>query len=62
MDVVQNGIKQPNLRLTFPLTLYIARTANQMLRPGIMNPTLPFFHVATVSLPLNFLADILPIL
>ncbi|XP_066475924.1 nucleolar pre-ribosomal-associated protein 1 [Tiliqua scincoides] len=33
MDVVQNGIKQPNLRLTFPLTLYIGRVAQQMLRP-----------------------------
>ncbi|XP_053164399.1 nucleolar pre-ribosomal-associated protein 1 isoform X2 [Hemicordylus capensis] len=33
MDVVQNGIRQPNLRLTFPLTLYIARVAQQMLKP-----------------------------
>ncbi|ETE73475.1 Nucleolar pre-ribosomal-associated protein 1, partial [Ophiophagus hannah] len=34
MDVVQNGIKQPNLRFTFPLTLYIARVAQQILKPG----------------------------
>uniref|UniRef100_A0A670XZ50 URB1 ribosome biosis homolog n=1 Tax=Pseudonaja textilis TaxID=8673 RepID=A0A670XZ50_PSETE len=33
MDVVQNGIKQPNLRFTFPLTLYIARVAQQILKP-----------------------------
>uniref|UniRef100_A0A8D0H9D5 URB1 ribosome biosis homolog n=1 Tax=Sphenodon punctatus TaxID=8508 RepID=A0A8D0H9D5_SPHPU len=33
MDVVQNGIKQENLRLTFSLVLYIARAAQQMLKP-----------------------------
>ncbi|KAL8190588.1 UNVERIFIED_CONTAM: hypothetical protein K2H54_055923, partial [Gekko kuhli] len=33
MDVVQNGIRQPNLRFTFPLTLYIARVAQHMLKP-----------------------------
>ncbi|XP_063161512.1 nucleolar pre-ribosomal-associated protein 1 [Candoia aspera] len=33
MDVVQNGIKQPNLRFTFPLTLYISRVAQQILKP-----------------------------
>ncbi|XP_060090308.1 nucleolar pre-ribosomal-associated protein 1 [Heteronotia binoei] len=33
MDVVQNGIQQPNLRFTFPLTLYIARVAQHMLKP-----------------------------
>ncbi|KAJ7320521.1 hypothetical protein JRQ81_020032 [Phrynocephalus forsythii] len=33
MDVVQNGIRQPNLRVAFPLTLYISRVAQQMLRP-----------------------------
>ncbi|XP_070799661.1 nucleolar pre-ribosomal-associated protein 1 [Pituophis catenifer annectens] len=33
MDVVQNGIKQPNLKFTFPLTLYIARVAQQILKP-----------------------------
>lgn len=40
MDVVQNGIRQPNLRLTFPLALYIARVAQQMLKPGIAEQTL----------------------
>ncbi|KAM8819873.1 nucleolar pre-ribosomal-associated protein 1 [Eudromia elegans] len=33
MDVVQNGIRQQNLRFTFSLTLYIARVAQQMLKP-----------------------------
>nr|XP_008105811.1 PREDICTED: nucleolar pre-ribosomal-associated protein 1 isoform X1 [Anolis carolinensis] len=33
MDVVQNGIRQPNLKFTFPLTLYISRVAIQMLNP-----------------------------
>ncbi|XP_056346462.1 nucleolar pre-ribosomal-associated protein 1 isoform X2 [Oenanthe melanoleuca] len=33
LDAVQNGIKQPNLRITFSLTLYIARVAQQMLKP-----------------------------
>ncbi|XP_042314593.1 LOW QUALITY PROTEIN: nucleolar pre-ribosomal-associated protein 1 [Sceloporus undulatus] len=33
MDVVQNGISQPNLRFTFPLALYISRVAQQMLKP-----------------------------
>uniref|UniRef100_A0A8D2JBW5 URB1 ribosome biogenesis homolog n=1 Tax=Varanus komodoensis TaxID=61221 RepID=A0A8D2JBW5_VARKO len=33
MDVVQNGIRQPNLRLTFPWVLYISRVAQQMLKP-----------------------------
>ncbi|XP_062982759.1 nucleolar pre-ribosomal-associated protein 1 [Elgaria multicarinata webbii] len=33
MDVVQNGIRKPNFRLTFPLTLYISRVAQQMLKP-----------------------------
>uniref|UniRef100_A0A8C8SFU0 URB1 ribosome biogenesis homolog n=1 Tax=Pelusios castaneus TaxID=367368 RepID=A0A8C8SFU0_9SAUR len=33
MDVVQNGIRQPNLRFTFSLTLFIARVAQQMLKP-----------------------------
>ncbi|XP_019379437.1 PREDICTED: nucleolar pre-ribosomal-associated protein 1 [Gavialis gangeticus] len=33
MDVVQNGIRQPNLRFTFSLTIYIARVAQQMLKP-----------------------------
>ncbi|KAF4795038.1 Nucleolar pre-ribosomal-associated protein 1 [Turdus rufiventris] len=34
LDAVQNGIRQPNLRFTFSLTLYIARVAQQMLKPG----------------------------
>ncbi|XP_068038864.1 nucleolar pre-ribosomal-associated protein 1 isoform X1 [Anomalospiza imberbis] len=33
LDAVQNGIKQPNLRFTFSLTLYIARVAQQILKP-----------------------------
>ncbi|XP_074853089.1 nucleolar pre-ribosomal-associated protein 1 [Carettochelys insculpta] len=33
MDVVQNGIRQPNLRFTFSLTLFIAKVAQQMLKP-----------------------------
>ncbi|KFQ32136.1 Nucleolar pre-ribosomal-associated protein 1, partial [Merops nubicus] len=33
LDTVQNGIRQPNLRLTFSLTLYIARVAQQILKP-----------------------------
>lgn len=34
LDAVQNGIGQPNLRFTFSLTLYIARVAQQILKPG----------------------------
>ena len=34
LDAVQNGIRQPNLRFTFSLTLYIARVAQQILKPG----------------------------
>uniref|UniRef100_A0A8C3XSH8 Nucleolar pre-ribosomal-associated protein 1 n=1 Tax=Chelydra serpentina TaxID=8475 RepID=A0A8C3XSH8_CHESE len=33
MDVVQNGIRQPNLRFTFSLTLFVARAMQQMLKP-----------------------------
>ncbi|KAJ7418039.1 URB1 ribosome biogenesis 1 [Willisornis vidua] len=33
LEAVQNGIKQPNLRFTFSLTLYIARVAQQILKP-----------------------------
>ncbi|OXB68655.1 hypothetical protein ASZ78_014302 [Callipepla squamata] len=33
MDAVQNGIRKQNLRFTFSLTLYIARVAQQMLKP-----------------------------
>ncbi|NXW56243.1 NPA1P protein, partial [Eurystomus gularis] len=33
LDAVQNGIRQPNLRFTFALTLYIARVAQQILKP-----------------------------
>ncbi|NXA14825.1 NPA1P protein, partial [Sapayoa aenigma] len=33
LDTVQNGIRQPNLRFTFSLTLYIARVAQQILKP-----------------------------
>lgn len=34
LDAVQNGIRQPNLRFTFSLALYIARVAQQILKPG----------------------------
>ncbi|XP_053552665.1 nucleolar pre-ribosomal-associated protein 1, partial [Bombina bombina] len=33
MDVVKNGIRQQNLRLTFSLTLYVAKAAQQILKP-----------------------------
>ncbi|XP_014108968.1 PREDICTED: nucleolar pre-ribosomal-associated protein 1 [Pseudopodoces humilis] len=33
LDAVQNGIGQPNLRFTFSLSLYIARVAQQILKP-----------------------------
>ncbi|NXW05576.1 NPA1P protein, partial [Fregetta grallaria] len=33
LDAVQNGIGHPNLRFTFSLTLYIARVAQQILKP-----------------------------
>ncbi|XP_010155068.1 PREDICTED: nucleolar pre-ribosomal-associated protein 1-like, partial [Eurypyga helias] len=33
LDAVQNGIRQQNLRFTFSLTLYIARVAQQILKP-----------------------------
>uniref|UniRef100_A0A8C4VFM0 URB1 ribosome biosis homolog n=1 Tax=Gopherus evgoodei TaxID=1825980 RepID=A0A8C4VFM0_9SAUR len=33
MDVVQNGIRKPNLRFTFSLTLFVARMMQQMLKP-----------------------------
>ncbi|XP_078088951.1 nucleolar pre-ribosomal-associated protein 1 isoform X2 [Mustelus asterias] len=33
LDVVKNGIRQPNIRFTFCLALYIAKVAQQMLKP-----------------------------
>lgn len=33
LDVVKNGIRQPNVRLTFCLVFYIAKVAQQMLKP-----------------------------
>ncbi|XP_041128043.1 nucleolar pre-ribosomal-associated protein 1-like [Polyodon spathula] len=33
MDAVKNGIRQQNLRLTFSLAVYIAKVAQQMLKP-----------------------------
>ncbi|GAB0178161.1 nucleolar pre-ribosomal-associated protein 1 [Grus japonensis] len=33
LDAVQNGIGQPNLRFTFSLSLYVARVAQQILKP-----------------------------
>lgn len=34
LDVVRNGIKAPNLRLPFIVTLFIAKAALQILKPG----------------------------
>ncbi|XP_047651428.1 LOW QUALITY PROTEIN: nucleolar pre-ribosomal-associated protein 1 [Phacochoerus africanus] len=33
LDVVRNGIRTPNMRLTFTLTLFIAKAALQILKP-----------------------------
>ncbi|KAJ1119751.1 hypothetical protein NDU88_007936 [Pleurodeles waltl] len=33
MDVLKNGIRRQNLRLAFPLTLYVAKVAQQCLNP-----------------------------
>ncbi|MEE6468037.1 hypothetical protein FKM82_008146 [Ascaphus truei] len=33
LDVVRNGIRKQNLRLTFLLTLYVAKAAQQILKP-----------------------------
>ncbi|XP_074070216.1 nucleolar pre-ribosomal-associated protein 1 isoform X2 [Macrotis lagotis] len=33
LDIVQNGIKKQNLRFTYSLTLFIAKTALQILKP-----------------------------
>uniref|UniRef100_A0A8C5PK70 URB1 ribosome biosis homolog n=1 Tax=Leptobrachium leishanense TaxID=445787 RepID=A0A8C5PK70_9ANUR len=33
LDVVKNGVRQENLRLAFLLTLYVAKAAQQILRP-----------------------------
>ncbi|XP_067897159.1 nucleolar pre-ribosomal-associated protein 1 isoform X2 [Heterodontus francisci] len=33
LDVVKNGIRQPNARFTFCLALYIAKVAQQLLKP-----------------------------
>ncbi|XP_042543241.1 nucleolar pre-ribosomal-associated protein 1 [Dipodomys spectabilis] len=33
LDVVRNGIRTPNLRLSFTLTLFIAKAAQQILKP-----------------------------
>lgn len=37
LDVVRNGIRTPNMRLTFTLTLFIAKAALQILKPGTTN-------------------------
>lgn len=34
LDVVRNGIRTRNMRLTFTLSLFIAKAALQMLKPG----------------------------
>ncbi|XP_041282722.1 uncharacterized protein LOC121347843 isoform X2 [Onychostruthus taczanowskii] len=34
LDAVQDGIRQPNLRFTFSLTLCVGRVAQQILEPG----------------------------
>ncbi|XP_059506193.1 nucleolar pre-ribosomal-associated protein 1 isoform X2 [Stegostoma tigrinum] len=33
LDVVKNGIRQPNARITFCLAVYVAKVAQQMLKP-----------------------------
>ncbi|XP_053312783.1 nucleolar pre-ribosomal-associated protein 1 [Spea bombifrons] len=33
MDIVKNGVRQENLRLTFLLALYVAKAAQQVLKP-----------------------------
>ncbi|GCC30464.1 nucleolar pre-ribosomal-associated protein 1 isoform X1 [Chiloscyllium punctatum] len=33
LDVVKNGIRQPNMKFTFCLALYVAKVAQQMLKP-----------------------------
>lgn len=35
MDTVKNGIRQQNQRLSFVLTTYITKVAQQMLKPGV---------------------------
>ena len=34
LDVVRNGVRTPNMRLTFTLALFIAKAALQLLKPG----------------------------
>lgn len=34
LDVVRNGIRTQNMRLTFTLALFIAKAALQILKPG----------------------------
>ena len=41
MDMIKNGILQPNQSLPFVLTTYITKVAQQMLRPGVY----PWTHV-----------------
>lgn len=35
MDTMKNGIRHPNQRLPFVLTTYVAKVAQQMLKPGM---------------------------
>lgn len=51
LDVVRNGIRTQNMRLTFTLTLFIAKAASQILKPGTtagplvsINPTSVIRH------------------
>lgn len=39
LDVVRNGIRTQNMRLTFTLTLFIAKAALQILKPGTADRT-----------------------
>lgn len=34
LDVVRNGIRTQNMRLTFTLALFVAKAALQILKPG----------------------------
>nr|XP_033805810.1 nucleolar pre-ribosomal-associated protein 1 isoform X2 [Geotrypetes seraphini] len=58
MDVVKSGIKKQNLRLTFSLTLYIAKVAKQILRPEEhMYMKINRFLLAHQSLDMNKVPD-----
>uniref|UniRef100_A0A3B3CZ91 URB1 ribosome biogenesis homolog n=1 Tax=Oryzias melastigma TaxID=30732 RepID=A0A3B3CZ91_ORYME len=53
MDMVKNGIQQQNQKLPFVLTSYIAKVAQQMLRPDHMYVVLNKFLLSQQSLDLK---------